>query len=228
MPQNDSIPYYILAVGLVLALLAWLWLLVRAFRTHKGWGWGLLVFPPTVLPFVLFRTRPARGPLGLMLVAAVVVATAMVYPQIQQRFATFGERERVVQKGENPGLHITLTGWDKDDYSLLAKRPDAVVVQMANPDVTDETLHFLEGMTILKELDLNDTSITDEGLATLARLPAIEWLRLANTGITDEGFRKHLLGKESLLRLDMTGTKQVTSKTLRQWKAAREGRKVVN
>lgn len=218
------IPYYILAAGALIVALSWLWLLVRAFRSHKAWGWCLLLFPPTLLPFLAFRLKRARAPLGLMLVGAVVVAVALVYPQIEQRFATFGEREKLVD-GE---LHITLTGWDKTDYSLLGQRPDAVVVQMANPDVTDETLHLLEGMTILKELDLNNTSITDEGLATVAALPALKSLRLANTKITDEGFREHLMDKESLLELDMTGTKGVASKTLRQWKAGRDGRKFVN
>jgi hypothetical protein len=218
------VEYYILGVGVLLAALAWVWLLVRAFKTHKAWGWCLLLFPPTFLPFVLFRLKRARPPLALMLLGGVVVATALVLPQFKERFGTASEREKMV----NGELHLTLTGWDKADYSFLEERPDAVVVQMANPDVTDETLRHLEGMTLLKELDLENTGITDEGLAVLARLPALESLRLSNTGITDEGFRKYLMGKETLLNLDLTGTKRVTSKTLRQWKAAREGRKFVN
>jgi hypothetical protein len=223
MPQIP-IEYYILAGGVLLLALAWVWLLVRAFKTHKAWGWCLLLFPPTLLPFLAFRMKRARGPVVLMLLGAVVVTTALLYPQIREHFFPAGEHERMVD-GE---LHITLTGWDKTDYSLLDERPDAVVLQMANPDVTDETLRHLESMMILKELDLNNTSITDEGLAVVAALPALESLRLANTAITDEGFRKHLLGKESLMNLDLTGTKKVASKTLREWKKAREGRKFVN
>jgi hypothetical protein len=159
-----------------------------------------------------------------MLLGGAVITTALLYPQIQERFFPAGERERMVE-GE---LHLTLTGWDKTDYSLLDERPDAVVVQMANPDVTDETLRHLSAMMILKELDLSNTGITDEGLAAVAALPALKSLRLANTKITDDGFRKFLMDKESLLELDLTGARGVASKTLRQWKAAREGRRFVN
>jgi hypothetical protein len=96
---------------------------------------------------------------------------------------------------------------------------------MANPDVTDETLRYLEGMEQLRELDLNDTAVTDGGLATLAKLPKLEWLRLRKTAITDQGFREHLFNKSSLMRLELTATK-VASKTVREWKAAKPDRKV--
>ncbi len=219
----DDIAYYILGVGAALVLIAYVWFLIRAFRTDPIWGWCMFV-PLTILPFSLFRLRQARGPLGLLLLGGVVISFAMVYSKLEQRFRTFGERERIVE-GER---HITLTGWDKSDYSLLVERSDVVVLQMANPDVTNETLQYLQGLEQLRELDLENTSITDEGLAILAKLPALESLRLSNTKITDEGFRKYLLEKESLLNLDLTGTKGVLSKTLREWRKLREGRRYVN
>jgi hypothetical protein len=50
--------------------------------------------------------------------------------------------------------HLTLTGWNQNDYAVIATRPDTIVLQMANADVTDQTLQFIKGMKNLRELDL--------------------------------------------------------------------------
>src|SRR5262249_38055170 len=110
------------------------------------------------------------------------------------------------------------------DYAKLARFQEAAVLQMANPDVTDETLKLLRGFAQLKELDLNDTAITDAGLEELQRCPRLETLRLKNTKITDAGFRAYLLDRDSLKEIDVRET-QVKSKTLRDWKMKKEGRK---
>ncbi len=46
--------------------------------------------------------------------------------------------------------HLTLTGWDRKDYSILKLKPDVVVLQMANPDVTDQSLESLQEMKLCK------------------------------------------------------------------------------
>lgn len=101
-----------------------------------------------------------------------------------------------------------------------------MVLQMANSDVNDETLRYLAGLKQLRELDLNNTQVTDAGLKELAELPKLRDLRLARTKITDDGFRQYLLGKESLMNLDLTGT-SVASKTVREWKSANSERKAL-
>ena len=106
----------------------------------------------------------------------------------------------------------------------LPSRPDTVVLQLANPDVTDATLAYLQTLTQLRELDVNDTQITDAGLELLSRLPALQILRLRGTKITDPGFRQYLDGKDTLLELDLRGT-EVASKTLRAWKARQKERR---
>ena len=123
---------------------------------------------------------------------------------VLSRHINLGPREKTV----NGELHITLTGWDKQtkDYALLARKPETVVLQMANADVTDDTLRHLSGLKRLQELDLNDTQISDGGLRVLAEFPSLRVLRLRGTKVTDQGFRDHLLGKESLLELDARET----------------------
>ena len=131
-------------------------------------------------------------------------------------------RDRIVE-GER---HITLTKSDQRDYSYLESQRDAVVLQIANPDVTDRTLEYLRGMAALKELDLNNTQVTDAGLRILKDLPALAALRLKNTKITDKGFRDILAGKESLKQLDLTGT-QVDRETVQAWRSAQPGRRAL-
>ena len=65
--------------------------------------------------------------------------------------------------------HVTLTGWDRGDYSVLRLMPDVSVLQMANADVTDDVLEGLRGMKNLHELDLNGTQVTDAGLGSHPR-----------------------------------------------------------
>ena len=72
---------------------------------------------------------------------------------------------------------------------MLARIPDAVVLQMANEDVTDATLKHLSGMKSLRELDLAGSKIGDAGLAQLAGLVSLEKLILSRTQITDSGLK---------------------------------------
>jgi len=205
---------FVLAFGVVLGLIAFLWLVTRAFRTHVAWGLVCLLFPPAVVLFGVLYFRKLTGPLMLSLAAVILMGGTIGLGAFLGRHPSLGPRERLVD-GE---LHVTLTGWDRTDYSLLQTKPDAVVLQMANSDVTDETLRYLQGMSRLRDLDLNDSQITDAGLPLLSQLPALQILRLRKTRITDQAFREHLAGKGSLLELDLRQT-AVTSKTLRAWKA---------
>ncbi|MBL9084285.1 MAG: hypothetical protein JNK76_20965 [Planctomycetales bacterium] len=116
-------------------------------------------------------------------------------------------------------LRVTTTDIKGFDYAkLVEERPEIVVLQMANSDVTDATLAPLARLPKLRTLDIRDTQVTDAGLATLATLPLLEELYLGRTKITDAGFQQHLASKESLRKLDFTGT-EVKGKTKRDWKA---------
>lgn len=195
-----------IAIGLLLGLIALPWLLVASIRARMGrTSWQ--------------GSRRAVSLLGAGLLLATVPLLAN---QILLRVLDLGPLETMVA-GER---HITLTGWDRHDYSILLRKPDVVVLQLANADVTDETLKLLAGMSQLKELDLNHTAVTDAGLELLAKLPKLESLRLKNTKITDAGFRTHLLEKASLVYLDLTGT-EVASKTVREWKKNHSERKAL-
>jgi hypothetical protein len=94
---------------------------------------------------------------------------------------------------------------------------------MANADVTDSTLDYLQSMANLRELDLNDTKVTDAGVPKIKGKPLVT-LRLRNTAITDAGFRENFLGLDSLMELDLRGT-AVLPATFRDWKTAKPGRK---
>ena len=172
---------------------------------------------------VLHRDERPPGSEGKAPLGAAVVASPHAIKYYQREFVDLGPRLKIVE-GEQ---HVTLTGWDKKDYALLERLPDTVVLQMANPDVTDETLKYLRGMNRLQELDRNDTQVTDAGLKEIAQLPKLQRLRLRKTRITDAGFRESLMPMELLRNVDVTGT-AVKGKTLREWKAAQQGRDYLN
>ncbi len=218
----EKYSFYVLLLSLALGIVGSIWLFVVACRERVLWGLAFLLVLPAVL-FVCLHWRKSRRPVLILLLAGILGAAPYGVNYYNEHFMVRGPREKQV----NDELHITLTGVSAADYAMLQNKPNVVVLQMANPDVNDETLHYLRGMDQLRELDLNDTKVTDEGLAVLAELPHLEELRLARTTITDAGFRKHLAGKESLLKLDLTGTK-VKGKTKREWKKAKAGREYLD
>jgi hypothetical protein len=194
----DSYALYINLAGLAVVAVGCLGLVIRAFR---HWRKGL-------------------APLMLIGIGLIVTGFPPAYRLLVP--IDLGPRERIV----NGQRHLTLTGWDRDDYTFLGSKHDVAVLQMANPNVTDRTLELLKGMEILKDLDLNNTHVTDEGLEILKDLPALNTLRLKNTEITDQGFQKTLATKESLQQLDLTGTK-VSQETAQAWRQAKSGRHVL-
>lgn len=194
----ENYAHLIYLAGLAVLVLGCVSLVIRAFRS---WKKGLV-------------------PLGMIAVGLAITAFPTAYSRLAP--IDLGERDKIVD-GER---HVTLTGWDRADYSVLERRRDAVVLQMANPDVTDQTLEHLKGMDRLKELDLSDTRISDAGLNILKDLPALASLRLKNTKITDQGFKGALADKESLSRLDLTGT-QVDPETVKVWRSAKPGRRAL-
>jgi hypothetical protein len=209
--MSEQIGVVLVFTGLLAATIGLFWLMGR----------GLAV---------LFGRRTARQllvPLALLGGGLVVGATPFAYQNFYLRIVGLGERERLID-GERT---LTLTGWDRDDYAILAERPDTAILELGNPDVTDETLEVLLEMPNLRELTLNDTAVTDAGLATLARLPALERLRIARTRITPEGLRRFLDAPPRQLReLDVSGN-EIPTKILRSWKnaaAAGEERRYVN
>ena len=217
---TETTLFYIALVGVVLAILGLLWLIVNAFEVRIAWGLAVFIFPPLGLLFALRHRRPATWPVILMAVGALVGAAPIAYNKLVP--IDLGPRATIVE-GER---HITLTGWDQHDYSVLKAQPEVVVLQMANPDVTDETLDELSDLARLRELDLSGTQVGDAGLARLEKLTALESLRLKDTRITEEGFLKWLSNREALKQLDLRGTK-VTRESGKAWRTAKPGRRLM-
>lgn len=199
--------------GLLLIAIAVVWLIVRAFRQRPLLGLGSIVFPPAVIPFAIRNRQTLKVPLRLLFLGVVLAGGALTAGRMAGRFPPLGEREKMVDGGR----HITLTGWDRKDYGLLREKTDATVVQMANLDVTDETIELLQEFKSLRELDLNGSQLTDTGLAKVAALPALEILRIRATRVSDEGFQRYLFPKATLHELDARET-AISPKSLREWK----------
>jgi hypothetical protein len=170
------------------------------------------------VPVVLGRSPLARlgRPLAILSIGLVIGAAPFAYQQAYDAIIGKGPVEAVVDGSQA----LTLTGWDRDDYAILSERPDVEILEMSNPDVTDETLELLLPMERLRELSLNDAAITDAGLMTLAKLPRLEILRIARTKITPEGLEAFLANQPPRLsQLDVSGN-DIPASLLRRWKNA--------
>jgi hypothetical protein len=198
------------------------WSVGTMFETYAAavllFGLGFIAFAIFWLFLLTIRFRlvwsKAKLPLLLLTIGTVTVMGTIVTNRLIVATIGLGPLETMV----GAERHVTLTGWDRTDYGVLKRVSDVVVLQMANNDVTDETLGNLIGMDQLKELDLNDSQITDAGLEVLAQLPALEIVRIRGTMVTDKGFGAWLAAKESLIQIDARGT-AISSKSLRDWKA---------
>jgi hypothetical protein len=219
----ENLGPYFLGAGAALVMVGLVMLVAAAFRQRLAWGLSTLLIVPAPL-FVLRHFRRALRPMLVMLLGVAVAATPVVVNRFYRFGVDLGPRESRV--GDE--MHITLTGWEPQnrDYSVLRFRPDTAVLQMANPDVTDQTLDNLRGLKKLRSLDLSNTQITDDGLQVLKELPHLEVLFLNGTKVTDAGVRAGVFPIESLRELSVRNT-AVTKKTRDEWRAAREGRKVV-
>jgi hypothetical protein len=204
--------FYLLLAGVLLFGFGYLWMVVTGFKVHWLWGIGNL-FLPGALVFALRHFVRARTPLLIVLLGGLVFATPFALNYYETHFVPLAPYEQIVD-GER---RITLTGLTNFDYATLRKKPDTVVLQMANADVTDGTLQYIKHMDKLRNLDVSGTGITDEGLRVLAGMPQLQEIRLARTHITDEGFKTILSPCDNVLKLDLTGT-EVKGKTMRDWK----------
>ena len=217
----------VIFLGAILLLIGILWLIRNAWRTRKWLGvLTFLTAPIGPLIFGLACFTQNKKALILVLIGLVVVAVPFAADRGYEFVFGLGERARVI----NGERYLTHTGWDRNDYgSVLSRYNDVAVLEMGNPDVTDETLKLLVDLPQLKELTLTDTPIADAGLATLAKLPALESLRLQRTKITKEGVTTLLTDPPpKLIEIDVSGN-SIPASALRKWKNVdSEHRKYVN
>lgn len=202
--------------GLLLLIVGLLWLIAQAYRSSGFFLAALLTLtvPAGPLIYGLIHFRKSLKPLVLILAGVLIGAVPFALSHGLELLVGLGERERLIA-GER---HLVLTGWDRPNYSILNSRADVVVLEMGNPDVSDETLKLLQPLTKLRELTLNDSVITDEGLKFLRQLPALESLRVARTKITKDGVVEFLADPPARLReLDVSGN-SIPASALRKWK----------
>lgn len=213
---------YLFFGGLGVIALAWIWLLVRTFKASKPLGVVCLLLPPALLIYMVVKRRQLKAPIALLFLGLAIFAVPFALPYYERYIIGFKERARIVDGEE----HLTLTGWDRKSYFMLQDKPKTIVLQMANPDVTDETLKYVAEMKDLRELDISYSQVTDAGLEILSGLPKLEKLHIRKVPITDAGFRKYLMPMPSLLMVDVQDT-PVKRETIKEWRAENKKRKAL-
>ena len=198
--MSEQVGAVLVFVGLFLVLSGSLVLLGRSLRVLFG----------------RVERRRLLAPLVLVGAGLVIGAVPFAAQRAWMAFVGLGERERVVDGRKA----LVLTGWDRADYSILARKSDVEILEMGNADVDDATLGLLAGMSRLRELTLNDSRVGDAGLAVLKALPELESLRIARTAVTAEGVAAFLADPPPKLReIDVSGN-SIPTAILRKWKNA--------
>lgn len=198
--MSEQVGAVLVFVGLFLVLSGSLVLLGRSLRVLFG----------------RVERRRLLAPLVLVGAGLVIGAVPFAAQRAWMAFVGLGERERVVDGRKA----LVLTGWDRADYSILARKSDVEILEMGNADVDDATLGLLAGMSRLRELTLNDSRVGDAGLAALKALPELESLRIARTAVTAEGVAAFLADPPPKLReIDVSGN-SIPTAILRKWKNA--------
>ena len=211
---------YSVYLGLILSVFGLGWLYVAALRYERRWFIRMCIFPPLALGFLRKAPSHAKWPFLTLFLGLCFLTAPAAYTHWMP--VDLGEHERRV----DGKVVVTLTGWDRKDYSFLKQRPDIVILQMANEDVTDETLGFLAESKNLQELDVSHSAITDAGLAVLQKLPDLEKLHVVKTAVTDAGVNAHLTPHPKLKQLDVSQT-AVTKGALKKFKEQFQGRRTV-
>jgi hypothetical protein len=108
---------------------------------------GLLVFIFRSLRVLLGRTERRRllGPTALLVAGLVIGSVPFAAQRLYFSIVGLAERERVVDGRQA----LVLTGWDRSDYSILAKKPGLEILEIGNADVTDATLDLLVSERLL-------------------------------------------------------------------------------
>jgi len=201
--MSEQVGAVLVFVGLFLVLSGSLVLLGRSLRVLFG----------------RVERRRLLAPLLLVGAGLVIGAVPFAAQRAWMAFVGLGERERVVDGRKA----LVLTGWDRADYSILARKSDVEILEMGNADVDDDTIGLLAGMSRLRELTLNDSRVGDAGLAALKALPELESLRIARTAVTAEGVAAFLADPPPKLReIDVSGN-SIPTAILRKWKNAGAG-----
>jgi hypothetical protein len=214
----EQVALGIIALGALIGTCGHIWLICRGWQVRVLWALVLL-FSPLALLFLLFHFRKAIAPVTVMVFGLLVAASPFVYTHLVKP-----DLGPFIQTDPDGHLIIGLNGWDRTDYSVLNNYPGVVKLEMANADVTDQTLEHIKDFKELRELDLNRTQVTDAGLAILAKLPKLEVLHMRGTRVTDAGFKQYLEPLPALMQIDFRDT-GVTADTQKEWKKAVHGRK---
>ena len=84
---------------------------------------------------------------------------------------------------------------------------DIWYISLYGPQVTDDALRYLKGLSRLTSVDLIHSRVTNDGLVEIAKLPRLVSINLKHTAVGDAGLTHLTKLKKNLRGLNLTGTK---------------------
>jgi Leucine-rich repeat (LRR) protein len=235
--MNEKVGLALYAVGGVISLIGFVWLVIRGFGVKPIWGVAILLTGGLLgIPFALIHRQKGLIPLGIMLAGNAITASPFIYnvffpPKIDDTKKVEDITPEEIKPSpaytQIAGKKVTLTGAARTEYAILKEEQDFTVIQWANLDVTDDDAQILGTMKKLTEIDLSNSQVTDVTAKILLQQEDLEIVKIARTKIT-ANTAAEFLKLPKLREVDFRGL-NVPTKALQDWKAAnKETRKYIN
>ena len=87
---------------------------------------------------------------------------------------------------ENQWLGLQGATLSSEGYKSLAVLEKLRGISLADSNVTDQDLSFLDSLTNLRVIELNNTAISDDGIDHVRNLPLLEKITICGTKVTPE------------------------------------------
>ena len=81
----DDLMFFSIVGAVAAMLVAWLWVVIHAFKESVGWGFATLLLNPVALVYALLRPAKCKYPLILFGIALVVLLVGLSYARSKDR-----------------------------------------------------------------------------------------------------------------------------------------------
>lgn len=217
-----AITMVLLGIGGLIGMIAWIWLLVLAFRSGIGWGLSVLLLSWTWIPVILFAVRhwdAAKRPVMLWAVGfffslagylLIILVPEASIASILEKSADFDDRSGVATETESsllppprPTAVATHPSWEavvkeveRDDaasWEAMVPTPTPISGRPDEGRLSWDELTGQIGTKVILDLN-NDTTIT-------AALEAVEPHRLRIRHVIGGGEASYWIDREQIERI---------------------------
>ena len=183
--------------------------LEELFFLNSRRGWGVCLSDLNLPNLIGFHVQGQEIPGGLVQMLSSRSPDLTSLALIGYRWAA-ADRDALSKLDLLSVLNLNNCNLRNDTLANVGKLSRlTVLILNGSPEISDEGIAHLAGLTELRQLELIDSAITEEACQTLASFTKLEQLSLSRTGIKDSGLAS-LTALKSLRVLGLIGCKRLS------------------